>query len=225
MLRRFCREHQYKLLIGAPIVFLLLISNIGVSLPANNFTLTSDAKPFLTSGSAFHMTVSANTLAQVNAVGGTITYPPDLIAVTGVETTGSIVDLWSEEPAFSNATGMVHFSGGLLDETENLRNAPVLTIDFRVLKPGKANIALVDGMLLASDGDGTNLLTNGRAYTVWIRDPGAPSPDINNDGELSIGDVNALYLHTFRAYDRRFDQNGDGKVNWADVKYLSELAK
>jgi len=37
--------------------------------------------------------------------------------------------------------------------------------------------------------------------------------------------VNALYLHTFRAYDRRFDQNGDGKVNWADVKYLSELAK
>ena len=91
------------------------------------------------------------------------------------------------------------------------------------MKAGKIVISLKDGELLASNGEGTNVLSGVGTVTLYVRAQGAASADVNDDGILSISDVNSLYLKTFRAYDAKYDQNGDGKLDWSDVKSILSL--
>ena len=66
-------------------------------------------------------------------------------------------------------------------------------------------------------------ISGANTLTFYVRAHGAASPDINADGVLSLSDVNSLYLKTFRAYDAKYDVNGDGKVDWNDVRVVLGL--
>jgi hypothetical protein len=220
----FFKTHRYKILVGTPIIFLLLMNTGEMLESANRYVATTNTSPFLTVGSTAHITLRAESNMLVNALGGTISFPANLIAVSGVTKDTSSISLWSEEPTYSNTEGTIKFSGGIVDNKGALKNAPVLTFTVQALKAGKVTLRMQNGMLLTNNGKGTNLLSReARLLTLWIREPNAPSPDINNDGILSIADVNALYLKTFRGYDARYDLNQDGKVSWSDVKLLSSM--
>lgn len=223
VIHNFFQTHQYKILLGAPIIFLLFMTNSGASNPASNYTWSADRAPFLTTGTAISVTLVANTKNTVNALGGTVTYPHDILAIEKLSKESSVIELWTEEPAYSNENGAMHFSGGIVGKDEALRNAHVITLELRALRPGKATLRIKDGMLLAQNGEGTNLLGSSEGFTIWVRNPTTPTPDVSGDGTLSIGDINATYRATFRGYEERYDVNHDGRVNWSDVKYLSAL--
>jgi hypothetical protein len=132
------------------------------------------------------------------------------------------VDLWSEDPTPEN--GAISFSGGMIaDESVGVTKGNIFVAKFRALKPGKSIISLENGQLLAADGEGTNVIQRTKSISIFVREPNMPSPDVNGDGELTIGDVNSLYLKTFRNYDRNHDINADGNVNWSDVRELISL--
>lgn len=225
MVLGFLKNHRTKILIGAPIVFLFFVVNLGSFGTSNNFGFSANKNPFLVTGETFRLAVIANSLSPINAVGGTITFSPDLLEVTSLDTADSIIDLWSEEPSYSNTQGTAHFSGGILEEVGQLKKARVITIELRARQVGKAYVSMQDGMLLAGDGTGANLLSRVEPGVIWIRDPKSPSPDLDGNDILSIKDANILYLRTFRAYDARYDLNMDSKVDWADVRFLSDLMR
>lgn len=223
-IRELFREHHYKIIIGAPIIFLFLINAGSVIGAGNMFVFKAEKSAFVIVGENVPVHLLVTTRVPVNAVGGTIVFPPVLVSVDSIARSSSIIDLWSEEPAFSNEAGTLHLSGGIVpDETDKGLQGNVITITFRAREVGKAVVSIKDGQLLAADGEGTNVLSGNTPLTLHIRSAGKPSPDVNGDGILSINDVNSLYLKTFRSYDAKYDFNGDKKVSWPDVTELITL--
>lgn len=223
-LKQLFRVHQYKIIIGAPIIFLFLINAGSVMGAGNAFFFKTEKTAFVTIGENVPIHVMVTTKVPVNAVGGTIVFPTELLSVESIARSSSIIDLWAEEPIFSNTEGTLGFSGGVLpDETTKGLDGSVITITFRARELGKATISMKDGQLLAADGEGTNVLSGSTPLTLYVRSAGQPSPDVNGDGVFTISDINSLYLRTFRFYDAKYDFNGDGRVNWPDVMELIVL--
>ena len=223
-IKELFRAHQYKFIIGAPIIFLFLINAGAVMGSGNVFTFKAEKSAFVNVGENVPVHLLVTTKVPVNAIGGTVLFPTPLLSIESIARSASVVDLWSEEPSFSNETGILSLSGGILPEhSENGLAGNVITVTFRAREAGKAVLSVKDGQLLAADGIGTNVISGSTPFALYIRNADKPSPDINGDGVLSISDVNSLYLKTFRSYDARYDLNGDTKVSWADVTELISL--
>ncbi len=109
----------------------------------------------------------------MNAVEGVVSFPKDTLEVTGISKSGSILNLWVQEPAFSNGNGTVSFEGIVYNPGFNGKSGKVLTITFRAKAQGTAQVSFNSGSVLANDGSGTNILTGmGRAtFTIGEKEP------------------------------------------------------
>lgn len=214
----FFRTHHRKIIIGAPIIFLLLIGS-GKVIGGGNELYPTAAKRFYQIGDEVVIRVVVDTRVPVNAIGGALVYPERFLGLDSISRSDSIVDLWAEEPL--RTAGAIAWGGGILGEKSEMPlKGAVFAASFVAREAGKAVLTVRNGQLLAADGEGTNIISAERSFAVYITAKGAASPDINGDGELSIADANSLYLRTFRSYDARYDLNGDGKVSWDDVRAL-----
>jgi hypothetical protein len=74
--------------------------------------------------------------------------------------------------------------------------------------------------MLANDGLGTNILSEKNDLILHIREKGLPSPDINNDGIITLMDLNIIYFNSLRKYNPRYDLNSDGVVTISDVRIV-----
>ena len=130
-------------------------------------------------GATFTVTVFVNTAGvPVNAADGTLSFNPRELSVVSVSRASSIFNLWTTEPAFSNAAGTVTFSGGVpTGYTGTAGN--VLSVTFRSLTSGAARVSLTGASVLAADGRGTNVLTgmSGGTYTLSAVE-NQPAPEV-----------------------------------------------
>lgn len=221
----FFRSHKKKIVAGAPIIFLLLLGSSGVLSGVNILSLDTSESIFISVNDEIPVTLSLSTKTAVNAAGGTVNFPPTLLSVSSIARTSSVIDLWSEEPVTSNETGTIRFSGGIVGPHVSTtgNSGTVLVIFMRALKEGKAVMQIKDGELLANDGGGANVISSTKSLALYIRSSEKTSPDVNGDGELTLMDINSLYLKTFRDYDARYDINNDNEVDWSDVRALISL--
>src|SRR3989344_528003 len=51
----------------------------------------------------------------INVVDGMILFDPNILAVKELSTGASVLNVWAEQPVFSNETGRINFVGGALD--------------------------------------------------------------------------------------------------------------
>ena len=223
--KEFLKNHKRKIIVGAPIIFLLLINSTSALSGGNVFLFGTPNSAFVGVGDAVPVELQIRTKTPVNAVGGTVTFSSDILSVDSVTRSSSIIDLWSEEPLISNTLGTIHFSGGIIGSNVGTvgNHGEVFTINFRALKTGKISLGLKNGELLANNGEGTNVFSGSNTLTIYVRPQGLPSPDVNGDGSISISDINAVYIKSFRAYDEKYDIDGNKKVDWNDVKALITL--
>ncbi len=120
-----------------------------------------------TAGQTFTARVVVNTSgANINAAEGTLSFKPGELSVVSVAK-GSIFNLWTAEPSFSNTAGTINFSGGTPTGYTGT-NGTVLSITFRTKGAGSPRVNFSNGSVLAADGRGTNVLTgmNGGTFTV-----------------------------------------------------------
>ncbi len=118
-------------------------------------------------GQTFTATVVVNTAgSKINAAEGTLSFKTNELSVVGVSK-GSIFNLWTAEPAYSNSAGTVTFSGGTPTGYTG-GSGTVLSVTFKVLAAGTPKVSFSNGAVLAADGRGTNVLTNmsGGSYTT-----------------------------------------------------------
>lgn len=109
-------------------------------------------------GSSFTVTVRVNSGGQaINASDGFLTYDPSIISVVGVSRAGSIFNLWTSEPAFSNGAGSISYSGGTTTPY-NGSGGLIMSATFRAVRAGVATVRFSSGSVLAADGMGTNII-------------------------------------------------------------------
>ena len=143
-----------KVLLIAVIFFLPFIA----SAADLSFSPASGSYP---AGQVFPVAVYVSSPGQAaNAFSGTIHFPADKLNVSSISSSNSIVSIWVQAPSFSNATGTVTFEGIAVNPGYAGASGNLITVNFRAVSAGQADIKFSTGSVLANDGEGTNILQN-----------------------------------------------------------------
>jgi len=94
----------------------------------------------------------------VNALAATINYPTDLLDLTAVSLSGSIVNFWVEQPK-KGLAGTVKMQGVIFNPGYKGKGAKLVTLTFKAKAPGSALVSVKDFQVLANDGKGTAVKT------------------------------------------------------------------
>jgi hypothetical protein len=222
LFRRFVKKRKYTI-VAVPFLFAFL-AHAGLSaLPTHALIVKADDTAFVTHGQESTLSLRLEAETPINVVGGVVTYPTDILKVTEITTDESLINLWARKPSYSNELGIINFGGGIVEKGGFIGGGNVFTVHFEALAVGVADIQLEGAVMLAQDGAGTNVLSDERNERIYVREPALPSPDVNEDGALTLADINSVYLQTFNDYDPRFDINGDGDTTLSDVSSLISL--
>jgi hypothetical protein len=120
-------------------------------------------------GGSFTADVVVVSPAQaINAVSGVLSFPADKLEVTALIKDSSVVNLWVQEPFFSNTAGKVTFEGIILNPGFTGASGRVLRIRFHSRATGASPLGFVSGSILANDGKGTSILHEMRGVTPVI---------------------------------------------------------
>ena len=130
-------------------------------------------------GSTFSVSVYVSSVDQaMNAASGVISFPQDKLEITSLSKTGSIFNLWVQEPSFSNSAGTINFEGIVLNPGFTGASGKIITVNFKVKSGGNALLSINSGSVLANDGQGTNILAAAGqasfALEITPSDLGAP---------------------------------------------------
>ncbi len=123
-------------------------------------------------GNTFSVSVKVNTEGKaINTTEATLTFDPSKLEVKSISKIGSIFTLWVEEPAFSNSDGMISFAGGKPSPGYTGSSGKLVTVTFKGLTSGDANVNFSSASVLADDGLGTNILSSliSGSYTITTK--------------------------------------------------------
>jgi len=147
-------------------LFFLLPSNFYLLIPNSAFaqnapqTATlffSNPSTQVKDGDKITINVEVNSGGQsINAVSGTVTFPGDLVHAVSLNTDGSIIKLWTEEPKLRGND--ILFEGVILNPGFNGTNGKIFSITFEAIATGTVNLNFNNGAILANNGLGTNVL-------------------------------------------------------------------
>ncbi|MEI8361282.1 MAG: hypothetical protein WCG01_04085 [bacterium] len=169
----------------------------------------------------------------VNASEGVVNFDKNLLEITSVSKSGSIFTLWTTEPSYSNATGIMTYGGGVPSPGfASPAAGKVLTITFRAKNPGQAQLRFTSGALLASDGHGSNILETLGSASFAISQKNPEVKTLENSAVASVaqitninttsakpGSVTDSYLRPVVISLTHPDQNAWVKNNQVDFKW------
>ncbi len=120
---------------------------------------------------------------NINAASGLINFPADVLSVSSISKTGSFINLWAEEPSYSNTAGTVSFEGVALNPGFSGSTGKVITITFKAKDAGNVNLLMKSGSVLANDGNATNVLgTLAGAFVIIDEDaPQEVQPPVKSE--------------------------------------------
>lgn len=107
---------------------------------------------------------------SVNAVSANVNFSNDILSLSSVSKTGSIINIWAQEPSFSNINGTASFEGVILSGY-NGTYGNIATLIFKVKKSGSASIRFSSASVLANDGAGTEVLSSFGSASIKIVTP------------------------------------------------------
>jgi hypothetical protein len=142
-------------------------------------------------GQSFSVTVAVGSSDQsMNAVQGVVSFPSDILQVSSVSRAGSIMSMWVADPSYSNTGGTVSFEGVVYNPGYTGSYGKIMTITFRARAAGTATVRFSNGVVLANDGQGTNITTgtgsarftiSAETYTPPVSEAAPGVPTISSD--------------------------------------------
>jgi hypothetical protein len=162
------------------LIFILFFGFGCVKLADAAFLYLSPSEGSFYKNENFTVSVLVNTEVSINAMEGVIIFPTEFLEAINVNTrdgTNSIIDLWVQNPSFSNAGkwGNVRFEGVTLNPGFVGPAGKIIEIVFRIKKEGSVDLSFTDFAILANDGLGTNVSTpDGKAHFIFL--PARVSP-------------------------------------------------
>lgn len=139
--------------------------------------LLSPTSNNLTVGSTKTIAISVNSGGvAINASQATLSFPADKLQVVSLSK-ANLFKYWTIEPSYSNSNGTITFGGGLPTPGYSGGSKAALNVTFRAKATGTAKVSFTSGLVLANDGEGTNVLTGYGSSTFSIS--AAPSANTN----------------------------------------------
>ena len=151
-----------------------------------SFTATTFAAKFITSHDAngarvndtIHATVYLDTEGQtINNGEAAISFPKDKLRVESVSISGSIFNLWVEQPTFSNQSGIISFNGGVPNPGYIGARGRILQITYRAIGTGDGVFTFSNQSILANDGYGTDVANSSSPSSFAIASPTPEEPE------------------------------------------------
>lgn len=168
--KKFFKYFIYNILVA--ILFILSIQKV----EAANLSITP-ASNSVQMGDIVKVRVILSSPSQsANAISGTVTFSKELILLNSISKSDSIVNVWPVEPSYSNAGGTLNLDGVILSGYQGT-NGIILTLFFKAISVGNANIKIENASILAADGAGTPILENTKGSTVNITEAKIKAPD------------------------------------------------
>ena len=104
---------------------------------------------------------------SANAVSASLTFSKDLLTLTSISKTDSLVTLWASDPTYSNSDGTADMEGIILNGYTG-GSGTIVDLYFKATAQGTASIKFATSSVLANDGQGTNILTGAGAASFII---------------------------------------------------------
>lgn len=166
--------------IGAVVALVAILPGVAL---ADAKLYLSPARASFVVGESFDVVVLANTDgASINAAEAEMSFDPESLQVESISTKDSILATFSTEPRFSNASGIVAFSGWTAEPYTG-SDGRLLTIRFKALKTVVSRAALVAGAILAV-GESSNIITSMESGLYTVR-PEQITPRISDPVAVS----------------------------------------
>ncbi|MBI5530975.1 MAG: hypothetical protein HY918_05790 [Candidatus Doudnabacteria bacterium] len=148
------------------IVALLMMLVMPVAAEAANLTLSAENREF-NAGDEFLVELRLDSAGEkINVVDGMVNFDASKLEVRDISTGGSVFNLWTRTPVYSNDSGKIFFTGGT---TQNSGNGKILSIVFLAKSSGDAEINISpDSSAYLADGKGTKetLTTASKQITI-----------------------------------------------------------
>lgn len=225
---RTLKKHHKKIILTAPILFLMVSSTYT---PKGNGVFLKPTTFFPEINSPLSVELNFNSEAPFNATDGQISFPPDLIRADNIDTTNTDIDLWGATPELSNSTGVITWSGGIIHPQiiNGRQSGSILKISMTPKQPLPIKIFFKEASLLAANGTGNNIINTATGIKIYPHPKNTPSPDIDGDKLITARDVAQVMAGVSKRYNPKLDINGDKTVNYKDVNqivvYYNELNK
>ncbi len=181
-------------------------------------------------GETFDVQVMVDAQTPMNVFAGELSFNPYIVTITGIDYDTSIANLWAVRPWYENGDGTMNFGGGTTARGGFTGTGALITVHFRALAPGDAEVVIHNARIFRHDGLGVDVPLDGpidsiltvvppneaeSSTRVFVKtDP--PSLDLNNDGKQSVADVSIMMLHLW-SDNLRYDLNQDGVIDRADL--------
>lgn len=149
---------------------IIVLCGLSESVFAANITL-SPSSVSTKVGKTFSLDIMlSNNSDTINAVSAKLVFPSSDLEVVSLSKTGSFINLWAEEPIFSNKDGTISLEGVALNPGFNKSSGKVLTILFKTKQAGNVTVTVKDGQVLANDGNATDVLKTTGAAFIYINE-------------------------------------------------------
>jgi len=168
----------------------------------------------LTVGETLAVQVVTTSAEQpLNAISGTINFPPALVEVVGLSKASSLFTYWVAEPSFDNATGVIKFEGVVPNPGWRGASGQILTVRFRGKQAGQAGLNFTGGSVLANDGEGTNLLQNFTGAQLTIKPIRLTPPPTESTTAIAAPEAPEITSSTHPDPSRWY-ANNNPKFDW-----------
>lgn len=221
---RFMKKKRPGVSLGSFIIPLLVISSL--ALPAfalaASLYFSPDSGSYKTNQTFAVNIYVASTDQAMNAASGIISFPKDILNVVSVSKTGSIFNLYPQEPNFSNSSGIVNFEGIILNPGFKGSNGKLLTVNFQSKEPGKTSLTFSSGSVLANDGKGTQILTTLGSASFTIQ------PETAEEEEEYTAPLNTpkapVVFSSFHPSLEEWYSNNDPEFSWELLPEVSGVS-
>jgi hypothetical protein len=149
----------------------------------------------------------------MNAASGVISFPTDKLEVVGISRVNSILNLWVQEPFFSNTKGTINFEGVSLNPGYMGNQGNIMTVTFKTILAGQAEIKFVNGSVLANDGAGTEIVNSLGKGLVNIQERSL-DVDKKNEKVESTNGKNIIILSSTHPDQSKWYSNNTPEFSW-----------
>ncbi len=157
--------------------------------------------------------IIASSDKSANAISGSVTFPSNKLQVLSVSKTNSVLTLWVEEPSYSNVAGTVSFQGVVPNPGFLGSRGTVLTIVFKTLAAGPADISFSQASVLANDGSGTDILADYQGSTINIS--GQTTEPTKTEPQETASSDSLKIISKSHPVTNKWYNNNDVELSWS----------
>ena len=153
-----------KFIVAGFFIFGFLFSTQSTFAATIGFTPSSG---YYTVGDTIRTNIVVGSNTSINAVSAKISFPRDLLTLSSISKSSSIISLWAQEPSFSNESGNASLEGVILNGYSGTSGG-IATLIFKAKSEGQAEIKFSEASILANDGNGTEVYSTKGSSIITI---------------------------------------------------------